>query len=172
MFELVESRLYAYADDSTLIAAVRKPAEWPAVAASINFDFTRIQEWYNQQCMILNRNKTYISGNLCDVLLLSCISSPNLWLLFSGVGVSCWRLPLASRAPSVFGGHAVLWSQVLVILCHRRHVAGLSMLYKVNSNSNHCLFSDLPSASTRVWHSRAAAVAHPLKFEVSRCRTS
>ena len=46
------------------------------------------------------------------------------------------------------------------------------MLYKVNSNSNHCLFSELPSASTRVRHNRAAAVAHPLEFEVSRCRRS
>ena len=34
------------------------------------------------------------------------------------------------------------------------------------------LFSELPSASTRVRHSRAAATAHPLEFEVSRCRTS
>ena len=45
------------------------------------------------------------------------------------------------------------------------------MLFKVNSNSNHCLFSELPSASTRVRHTRAAAAAHPLEFEVSRCRT-
>ena len=36
MFELVESRLYAYADDSTLLAVVRKPADRPAVAASLN----------------------------------------------------------------------------------------------------------------------------------------
>ena len=46
------------------------------------------------------------------------------------------------------------------------------MLYKVNSNSNHCLFRELPSAYTRVRHSGAAAVAHPLEFEESRCRTS
>ena len=46
------------------------------------------------------------------------------------------------------------------------------MLYKVNSNSNHCLSSELPSASTRVRHTRAAAATHPLEFEVSRCRTS
>ena len=32
-------------------------------------------------------------------------------------------------------------------LCHRRRVAGLSVLYKANSNSSHCLFSELPSAS-------------------------
>ena len=29
--------------------------------------------------------------------------------------------------------------QSFLSLCHRRRVAGLSMLYKVNSNSNHCL---------------------------------
>ena len=36
MFELVENRLYGYADDSTLLAVVRKPADRPAVAASLN----------------------------------------------------------------------------------------------------------------------------------------
>ena len=46
------------------------------------------------------------------------------------------------------------------------------MLYKVNSNSNHCLFSELPSASATVRHSLAAAAAHPYEFEVSRCRAS
>ena len=51
-------------------------------------------------------------------------------------------------------------------------VAGFSMLYMVNSNPNHCLLSELPPASTSVRLSRAAAVAHPLEFEVSRCRTS
>ena len=35
MFELVENRLYAYADDSTLLAVVRKPADRSAVAASV-----------------------------------------------------------------------------------------------------------------------------------------
>ena len=35
MFELVKNRLYAYADDSTLVAVVSKPADRPAVAASI-----------------------------------------------------------------------------------------------------------------------------------------
>ena len=46
------------------------------------------------------------------------------------------------------------------------------MLYKVNSNSNHRLFSEFPSASVRVRHTRAAAAAHLLEFEVSRRRTS
>ena len=57
-------------------------------------------------------------------------------------------------------------------LCYRRRVAGLSMLYKVNSNSTHCLFSELPSAATRVRLTRAAAATHRLEFEVSSCRTS
>ena len=32
MFELVENRLYAYANDFTLVAVVRKPADRPSVA--------------------------------------------------------------------------------------------------------------------------------------------
>ena len=38
MFEPVENRLYAYADDSTLLAVVRKPADIPGVADSFNRD--------------------------------------------------------------------------------------------------------------------------------------
>ena len=34
------------------------------------------------------------------------------------------------------------------------------------------LISELPSASVRVRHITAPAAAHPLEFEVSRCRTS
>ena len=56
--------------------------------------------------------------------------------------------------------------QSFLSLCHRRHVAGLSMLYKVNSNSNHCLFSDHPSTSTRVRHTRAHLLG--LKYRVER----
>ena len=33
IFELVENRLYAYADNSTRLAIVRKPTDRPAVAA-------------------------------------------------------------------------------------------------------------------------------------------
>ena len=61
--------------------------------------------------------------------------------------------------------------QTFSSLCHRRHVAALCMLYKVNSNSNHCLFSELPSASVRVRHSKLR-LQLTLEFEVSRCRTS
>ena len=58
MFELVENRLYAYADDSKLVAVVRKPADRPAVAAFLSRDLARIQEWRNHWCMILNPSKT------------------------------------------------------------------------------------------------------------------
>ena len=58
MFELVENTLFAYADDSTLLAVVRKPADRPAVAAALNIDLAIIQEWCNHWCMILNPNKT------------------------------------------------------------------------------------------------------------------
>ena len=52
MFELVENRLFAYADDSTLLAVVRKPADRPAVLESIDRDLARIQEWCNHWCII------------------------------------------------------------------------------------------------------------------------
>ena len=58
MFDLVEKRLYAYADDSTILALVHKPADRPAVAASLNRDLARIQEWCNYWRMILKPNKT------------------------------------------------------------------------------------------------------------------
>ena len=61
--------------------------------------------------------------------------------------------------------------QSFLSLCYRRPVAELWRLYKVNSNSNHCLFSELLSASSRVRHTRVVATAHSLEFEVSRCRT-
>ena len=44
---------------------------------------------------------------------------------------------------------------VLLILEHCSpvfHSIVLCMLYKINSNSNHCLFSELPSATFRVRH--------------------
>ena len=115
--------------------------------------------------------ETYICGHLGVTSLLFCICSPNPWVLFSGVGVSWWMSHTASWAPGVFGGQALSRSEFLVV-ASSRCVSGLRMLYKVNSNSNHCLFSYIPSASTGVRHTRAAAEAHPLEFEASRCRTS
>ena len=61
MFKLIENRLFAYADDSTLMAVVRKSADRPAVAASLNRDLARIQERCNHCCMILNPSKTNAS---------------------------------------------------------------------------------------------------------------
>ena len=62
MLEVVENRLFACPDDSTLLAVVRKPADIPAVAASLNRDLDRIQEWCNHWCMILNPYKTMTLG--------------------------------------------------------------------------------------------------------------
>ena len=58
MFELVENRLYSYADHTTLLSVVRKPADRPAVAASLNRDLAGIQEWCNHWWKILNPNRT------------------------------------------------------------------------------------------------------------------
>ena len=47
MFELLDNRLYAYADDSALLAVVRKPADRPVVAFFFKRDVARIHEWFN-----------------------------------------------------------------------------------------------------------------------------
>ena len=57
MFDLVENRLDVNADDSTLLAVNRKPADRPAVTVSrtwLGFMSGTINLW----CMILNPNKT------------------------------------------------------------------------------------------------------------------
>ena len=92
MFELVENRLFAYADDSTLLAVVHKPADRPAVAACCCRNLARIQEWYNHWCMILNPSKTKalvisrsrtVSPTHVDLVLpgVSIHASPNLNIL-------------------------------------------------------------------------------------------
>ena len=80
-----------------------------------------------------------------------------------------FRLQLLER--QVYSVARLCPDQTFLLLCHRHHVAALCMLYKVNSNSNHCQFSELPSASTRIRHTRAAAAVHPLEFEASKFRT-
>ena len=54
MFELVENRLFTYADDFTLLAVVCEATDRPAAAASLNKNMARIQEWCNRWCMKLN----------------------------------------------------------------------------------------------------------------------
>ena len=53
--------------------------------------------------------------------------------------------------------------QTFLSLCHQRHVR--------HDAEHDDMFLDMLN-SVRVRHNRAAAAAHPLEFEVSRCRTS
>ena len=83
MFELVENRLFSYAYDCTLLAVVRKPADRSAVAASLNRDLVRIEQWCNHWCMILNPNKTKalaVSGS-------GTVNPPHGDLVLSGVSI-------------------------------------------------------------------------------------
>ena len=81
MFELVENRLFAYVDDSTLLAVVRKPADRPAVAASLNRYLARIQELCNHSCLLLNKTKALV---VCRSM---SVSPPHGGLLLSGVSI-------------------------------------------------------------------------------------
>ena len=49
--------MFAYADDSTLLAVIRRPSDRPTVAASVNRDLARIHEWCGR-CMLLNPKKS------------------------------------------------------------------------------------------------------------------
>ena len=109
--------------------------------------FLRPCAWYCLSCLPENWYcevvKTYISGHLFVTSLLSSIYSPNPWVLFFNVGVRCCicHLPLLDR--QVYSVSRLCLDQSFLSLCHRRHVARLCMLYKVNSNSNHCFFSEI-----------------------------
>ena len=213
MFELLENKQYAYADDTTLLAVVRKPTDRPAVAVFLNRDLSRIQEWCNHWCMILypnkmqallvSRSKTvnpphgdlvlsvvsicaspkinilgvkydsrltlkdHVRGIVSHVsqrigvfdvgehvfvdttVLLSCYYSFVLQILeycspVWGFAAEC-HLQLLERP--VYSVARLCHDQTFLLLCHRRHVGALCMLYKFNSNSNYCLFSELPSDS-------------------------
>ena len=102
--------------------------------------------------------------HLCVALLLLCICSP-----VRGSAAECHLQLLEHLVCSVA---RLSPDQRFLSLCNRRHVAALCMLYTLNSNSNHCVFSERQSTYVRVRHIRAVAAAHPLEVEVSMCRMS
>ena len=106
-----------------------------------------------------------VSQRISILRLAKCI------FVYTSVLLRCYFtfvLPILEYCSPVWGSAAEYYLQLLerqvysvadlcpdqscLPLCHQRRVAGLSMLYKVNSNSYHCLFSELPSSSTRVRH--------------------
>ena len=92
--------------------------------------------------------------------------------MFSGVGGSASECHLQLLKRQVDSVARLCPDQTFLSLCHRRHVAALCLLYKVNSNSRHGLFSELSICFCKSSTFRAVAAAHPLEFEVSRCRPS
>ena len=183
-------------------------------------DITRILEWCNHWCLMLNPSKTkelVVSGcyrtanpphgdlvlfvvSICTSLNLNILGVKFDCRLLQGI-VSCvsqW-IGILRLVKRVFVDTSVLlhcyYAFLLLILeycspawgfaaechhqlhecqvlchdhnffslCHRHHVAALCMLSKINLNLNHCLFSELPSASVRVWDFWVVAAAHPLE---------
>ena len=64
-------------------------------------------------------------------------------------------LPILEYCSPVWGSAAECRLQLL-----ERQVYSVARLCLDQSNSNHCLFTELPSASVRVRHARAAAATH------------
>ena len=104
-------------------------------------------------------------------VLLRCYNAFVLPILFSVVGVCCWLLSSASRAPDVFDGMSLPWSDILFIVsstscCGTVNVVQgsfeLESLFVQWASTCFCQSSTPPSCGTD----------HPLEFEVWRCRTS
>ena len=110
-----------------------------------------------------------LSGDLCVTSLLLCICYPSVVLLcgnpllnviYSFSSVGCIRWP--GFALIGVSCRCVIDVMLLHCVCCTRLIRTLII----------CLFSELPSASARVRHTRFAVAAHPFKFQVSRSRTS
>ena len=76
---------------------------------------------------------------------LLCICAENPWVLFSSWALitDCHLQLLECQVR--FDGQALLWLSFLSLIRGRRF-GGQCMLFKVYSNSNNCLFGELPSA--------------------------
>ena len=57
MLDPLKNKMFEYADDSTFVAAVGKPADSPVVTAGLNRDLVGIHERYNGWCMLFNDSK-------------------------------------------------------------------------------------------------------------------
>ena len=123
-----------------------------------------------------NANRVFqrFTLHLCVTSMLLSICDPDSSVLFSCVGIHCWRLPSSSRTAGAFGGKDLYWPRYLVVESpsSSSRCYTVYMLYKVYSYSNYYLLCELLSAFTIVRHTLAAVAAHPLEFEVSRCRIS
>ena len=115
MFELVENRLFASADDSPLLAVVRKATDRPAVADSLNRDLPGIQEWCNHWCVILNPNKT----KALVVSISRTVSPPNGDLDFSVVSI--WASPNLEILGAKFDSKLTIEDHVYGIFCFLCH---------------------------------------------------
>ena len=69
LFSIVESNLYGYADESTLVAVVPSLGEMVAVSESMNRYLNRVSVWCNLWGMKLNasKTKTMIVSRSCTV---------------------------------------------------------------------------------------------------------
>ena len=88
-------------------------------------------------------SNVYLWTLLCYFVAILHLFSQSLSIVLRCVG------QLLNVAFSFLSARCIRWPGFVLIRvsfrCHRRRVANLSMLYKSNSNFNHCLFSELPS---------------------------
>ena len=126
--------------------------------------------WYYLPCLSKNLYLKLVKRVYVDTsVLLRCYYALILPILMYcsplwGSASEC-HLQLLER--QIYSVARLCHDQTLSSLCHQRHVAALCMLYKVNSNSNCCLFGELRFYQSSTFSS--CGCSYPLEFEVSRC---
>ena len=107
--------------------------------------------------------------HVCSLLL--CICSPNPWVLFSGVTGDL----LLNVIFSFSSARYVRWPGFALIRLSWGCVIDVMLLHCVCCTKliwTRIVFVQWASASVSVRHTRAAAAANPLEFEISWCKTS
>ena len=108
--------------------------------------------------------RIFVDASVYFLAILNLFSQSLSIVLRCGAAAECHLQLLECQVYSVA---RLCHDQSLLSLYHRLCVAELSMLYKVNANSNHCLFNELSSDSTRVRHTelRPQLIHWNLKYQ-------
>ena len=136
IFQLVHNRLYAYVDDCTLLAVLLKPADWLAVAASLNRDLVKIQEWCNHWWIILNPNKTkalVVSKSWTvnhPIVRWSCLVFP--FALVPTTIFLAWSLTAGSPSKTMFSVLPLVSQRIGILRLVKRVFVDTSVLLRFN----------------------------------------
>ena len=110
----------------------------------------------------------FVDTSVASLLLWICSPNPT---VLSPVWGSAAEYHLQLLNHQEYSVARLCLDQTFLLFSHWRHVAAMCMLYKVNLNSNHRLFSELACASVSLTD-QSSGCSSSIRVEVSRCRMS